>query len=311
MRYANIVLALLIGTAWMPRAFAQQQPPRLGVVMARFDDNFQTLLREAVSREARKRGWKPVFGDGHSDQAHENQLVAAMIANDHVDALVVVPVTGAGTLDMTDHARAAGVPLVYLNRKPADTTMGKGIGYVGSDDIVAGRLQGEYVAQQLNGSGNVAIMVGRVTTSAALQRTEGVKQVLARQPHMQVVAEEVGDWSRERGLAITRTWLAEGKKIDAIVANNDEMAIGAIIALHKAGRSPASIFIMGVDATPDGLAQMDKGAMKATVYQDAKEQGRSAVDLAMRMKAGEVQQNTIDVPFKLITPQNYKDLMAY
>ncbi|MFM0337443.1 substrate-binding domain-containing protein [Paraburkholderia fungorum] len=309
-----VTAVLLVWNAWVPRAFAQTTDaakPRLGVVMARFDDNFQTLLREAVSKEARKRGWKPVFGDGQSDQAHQNQLVASMIANDHVAALVVVPVTGAGTSEMTEKARVGGVPLVYLNRKPTTEAIDKGLGYVGSKDIVAGRLQGEYVTQQLGGKGNVAILIGRVATSAAVERTQGLKDVLSRQPGMHIVAEDVGDWSRARALDITKAWLAEGKTIDALVANNDEMAIGAIIALRKAGRNPASIFIMGVDATPDGLAQMDKGAMKATVYQDAAEQGQSAVDLAIRMKAGETLSDTIDVPFKLITPQNYKLLLAY
>ena len=109
---------------------------------------------------------------------------------------------------------------------------------------------------------------------------------------------------------MTKNWLAQGKKIDAIVANNDEMAIGAIMALRKAGKAPDSVLIMGVDATPDGLAQMDKGAMKATVYQDATGQGKTAVDLAIKIKAGEAAPDTIDIPFKLITRDNYKELMA-
>jgi inositol transport system substrate-binding protein len=313
-RTLAVTLVLLVSSTWVSRAFAEgtdATKQKLGVVMAKFDDNFQTLLREAVSKEARKQGWKPVFGDGQSDQSHQNQLVASMIEKDHVAALVIVPITGAGTSEMTQKARVAGVPLVYLNRKPTTEAIDKGLGYVGSEDIVAGRLQGEYVTQQLSGKGNVAILIGRVATSAAVERTKGLKEVLSRNPGIHIVAEDVGDWSRARGLEITKTWLAQGMAIDAIVANNDEMAIGAVIALRKAGRNPGNMFIMGVDATPDGLAQMDKGAMKATVYQDATEQGRSAVDLAIRMKAGEVLSDTINVPFKLITPQNYKVLMAY
>ncbi|PMS20063.1 rhizopine-binding protein [Trinickia dabaoshanensis] len=285
--------------------------PKIGIAMAEFDDNFPTLLREAMSKEARKQGWKPVFADGHSDQHRQDGEVAAMIANEHLDAIVILPVDSAATAAMTKTVRDAGVPLVYVNRKPAEP-LADSMGYVGSQDVLAGRIQGDYVAQQLNGKGDVGVLVGQLSTDAAVARTAGLKEVLAHYPGMHVAAEEVGDWSREKGMAITAGWLAQGKKLDAIVSNNDEMAIGAIIALQKAGRAPNSIFIMGVDATPDALAQMDRGAMKATVYQDAKGQGIAAVDLAIAMKKGQPNPpRSVDVPFKLITPQNYKDLMAY
>jgi inositol transport system substrate-binding protein len=285
--------------------------PRIGIAMAEFDDNFPTLLREAMSKEARKQGWKPVFADGHSDQKRQDSEVASMIANEHLDAIVILPVDSKATATMTKTVRDAGVPLVYVNRKPGEP-LTDNMGYVGSQDILAGRIEGDYAAQQLNGKGDVAVLVGQLSTDAAVARTAGVKEVLARNPGMHLVAEEVGDWSREKAIAITSGWLAQGKKFDAIISNNDEMAIGAVIALQKAGRAANSIFIMGVDATPDALAQMDRGAMKATVYQDAKGQGIAAVDLAISMKKGQPNApRSVDIPFKLITPQNYKDLMAY
>ncbi|GLU32082.1 sugar ABC transporter substrate-binding protein [Trinickia caryophylli] len=308
---AAVVVAAAAGCGQAFAQAAEVSKPKLGVAMAEFDDTFPTLVREAISKEARNRGWKPVFADGHSDQKRQDQEVQDLIARDHVAALVILPVDATATSVMTNAARAAGVPVVYVNRKPAES-LGKGFGYVGSEDIVAGRLQGEYVAQQLGGKGDIAIMIGVPSTAAAAQRTQGVKEVLSRHPGMHIVAEEVGDWRRDKGLEITKNWLTQGRKIDAIVSNNDEMAIGAIIALRKAGRAPDSIFIMGVDATPDGLAQMDKGALKATVYQDAVGQGKTSVDLVMRMKAGDASAPaTMTIPFRLITPQNYKELLAY
>lgn len=306
--------ALCVWAGACASAAAQtNEPPKLkiGIAMAEFDDNFPTLLREAMSKEARKQGWKPVFADGHSDQQRQNAEIASMIANDHVDAIVILPVDTTATSTMTKAVRGAGVPLVYVNRPPKEP-MADGMAYVGSQDVLAGRMQADYVAQQLGGKGDVALMVGQLSTDAAVDRTRGFKEVLAHYPGMHLVVEQVGDWSREKGMQMTTDWLGQGKHLDAIVANNDEMAIGAIIALHKAGRAPGSIFIMGIDATPDALAQMDRGAMKATVYQDAKGQGIAAVDLAIGMKKGEANlPHNVDVPFKLITPQNYKDLLAY
>lgn len=307
-------LALCFWAASCTGASAQTDAtakPKIGIAMAEFDDNFPTLLREAMSKEARKQGWKPVFADGHSDQQRQNTEVASLIANDHVDAIVILAVDAMATATMTKTIRDAKVPLVYVNRKPSEP-IGDAMAYVGSQDILAGRMQADYVARQLGGKGEVALMVGQLSTEAAVLRTRGFKEVLAHYPGMHLAIEQVGDWSREKGMSMTADWLKQDKKLDAIVANNDEMAIGAIIALHKAGRAPGSIFIMGIDATPDALAQMDRGAMKATVYQDAKGQGVAAVDLAIAMKKGEPNvQRAVDVPFKLITPQNYKDLMAY
>lgn len=310
---ASLFAACLWAASWMGASAQTDAPakPKIGIAMAEFDDNFPTLLREAMSKEARKQGWKPVFADGHSDQQRQNEEVASLIANDHVDAIVILPVDATATATMTKTIRDGKVPLVYVNRKPSEP-IGEGMAYVGSQDILAGRMQADYVAQQLGGKGEVALMVGQLSTEAAVLRTRGFKEVLAHYPGMHLAIEQVGDWSREKGMAMTADWLKQDKKLDAIVANNDEMAIGAIIALHKAGRAPGSMFIMGIDATPDALAQMDRGAMKATVYQDAKGQGVAAVDLAIAMKKGEPNvPRAVDVPFKLITPQNYKDLMAY
>lgn len=306
--------ALCVWTVTATGAVAQTSEPaklKIGIAMAEFDDNFPTLLREAMSKEARNQGWKPVFADGHSNQQRQNAEVADLIAKDHVDAIVILPVDATATSTMTKSVRDAGVPLVYVNRKPGEA-IGDGMGYVGSQDILAGRMQADYVAQQLGGKGEVALMVGQLSTDAAVLRTRGFKEVLAHYPGMHLAVEQVGDWSREKAMAMTTDWLGQGKKLDAIIANNDEMAIGAVIALHKAGRAPGSVFIMGIDATPDALAQMDRGAMKATVYQDAKGQGVAAVDLAIGMKKAQPDlQHVVDIPFKLITPQNYKDLLAY
>lgn len=309
-----LLTALCCWAAFSAGAFAQpdaSSQPRIGIAMAEFDDNFPTLLREAMSKEARKQGWKPVFADAHSDMQRQNAEIASMIANDHLDAIVILAVDSTATATMTKTVRDAGVPLVYVNRPPKEP-MGDGMAYVGSQDVLAGRMQADYVAQQLGGKGDVALMIGSLSTVAAVDRTKGFKEVLAHYPDMHLVIEQVGDWSREKGMTMTTDWLTRGQHLDAIVANNDEMAIGAIIALHKAARAPNSIFIMGIDATPDALAQMDRGALKATVYQDAKGQGTAAVDLAIGMKKGEPNlPHNVDVPFKLITPQNYKDLMAY
>jgi inositol transport system substrate-binding protein len=105
-------------------------------------------------------------------------------------------------------------------------------------------------------------------------------------------------------------WLVAGTKIDAVCANNDEMAIGAIIALQQAGKDPKKIFVGGVDATRDALSEMEKGNLAVTVFQDAKGQGKAVVDsVAKLLKKEKFESPYVYVPFQLVTQENYKEFL--
>ena len=97
-----------------------------------------------------------------------------------------------------------------------------------------------------------------------------------------------------------------GTQIDVVVTNNDEMAIGAILALQQAGKDPTKVVIAGIDATADGLAEMEKGNLDVTVFQDAKGQGKGAVETAVKLK-GEKVESFVWIPFELVTADNYKE----
>ena len=105
-------------------------------------------------------------------------------------------------------------------------------------------------------------------------------------------------------------WLAAGLEFDAVVANNDEMAIGAIQALKAAGRAMDSVVIGGVDATQDALAAMAAGDLDVTVFQDAAGQGKGAVDAALKLAKGEAVDQKVYIPFQLVTPDNLANFQA-
>ena len=100
-----------------------------------------------------------------------------------------------------------------------------------------------------------------------------------------------------------------GTKIDAVAANNDEMAVGAILALQQAGMDPKKLVIGGIDATRDGLTEMEKGNLKVTVFQDAIGQGGGAVEAAVKLAKGEKIDSFVWIPFEPVTPQNYKEYL--
>lgn len=122
--------------------------------------------------------------------------------------------------------------------------------FVGSDERESGTLQMEALAKLANYKGNVAIMIGNLTDAGALQRTKDVEQVVAKYPAMKVVQKQPANYSRSEGMDLMQNWTGNGEAIDIVAANNDEMAIGAAMALEK---SQKKLLIGGIDATPDGL----------------------------------------------------------
>ncbi|WP_294637881.1 sugar ABC transporter substrate-binding protein [uncultured Aquabacterium sp.] len=291
-------------TMMMPVAAMAQT--KVGVAMAHFDDNFLTILRGGMQKHVQGlKGVSLQFEDARGDVGRQVSQVENFIAQ-KVSAIIVNPADTAATKRISEAARKAGIPLVYVNRKP-DEKMGNGVAFVGSDSLVAGRLQGEALAQRLGGKGNVVIMVGELSTDAAQDRTRGVKEVFKKYPGIKVVEEQTGNWQRSQGIDLMNKWMAAGVKIDAVAANNDEMAIGALIAMRQAKVSPKKVLVAGVDATPDALAELVKGDLALTVFQNAKGQGEGAVDLALRMAKGDkAAPSTVMIPYELVTLENHK-----
>jgi ABC-type sugar transport system substrate-binding protein len=141
-------------------------------------------------------------------------------------------------------------------------------------------------------------------------RTEGAEKVFAQHPGIKVVGKQSANWQRNEAIDLMNNWLVAGTPIDAVCANNDEMAIGAIIALQQAGKDPKKIFIGGVDATRDALAEMEKGNLAVTVFQDAKGQGKAVVESVQKLlKKEKFETPYVYVPFEPVTKENYKEYL--
>lgn len=279
----------------------------VGVTMAHFDDNFLTTVREAIAEQGKKEGdVKVKFADAMGDAAAQQSQVDKYIAQ-KVNAIIVNPADVAATKDMVANAQKANIPIVFVNRKP-DAQLGNGAVYVGSDSLVAGHLQGDYLVKALAGKGDIAILVGEPTSDAARDRTKGVKDVVAQNAGLKVVAEEVANFDRVQAATAVGKWLSAGTKFQAIAANNDEMALGALNAMKKAGVTAKDIKVVGVDATSDALQSLGKGELAATVFQDAHGQGAQSLTVAVKMAKGDKTiPNEVMIPYQLVTPENLKD----
>ena len=282
----------------------------IGVSMAHFDDNWLTILRTAMADHAA--GFPEIdlrFADAQGDVGRQLSQIQNFAAQD-ATAIIVNAADTSATPGMTKLAREAGVPLVYVNRKPSEETLPPGVVFVGSEDLQAGTLEMEELARLMNHRGNVAIMVGELASNGAQLRTKAVEDVVAKYPGMTIVEKQVGNFQRERGLDLMNNWLTAGTAIDAVAANNDEMAIGAIMAIQQAGIAPGKILVGGVDATPDALAELAKGTLAVTVFQNARGQAQGAFDAARKLSRGEKVDSFVWIPFELVTRENYKAFLS-
>jgi len=302
LRIASLALSVIFASG------AALADIKIGVSMSQFDDTYLTYLRESMNEKAKTypESVQLQFEDARADVVKQLSQVESFIGQ-KVDAIVVNPVDTAATKRITEAAVKAGIPLVYVNRRPDDQNLPQGVATVASDDFEAGRMQMQYLADKLGGKGDIVILLGDLANNSTINRTKGVKEVLAKYPEIKVDQEQTGIWLRDKAMTLTNDWITQGRQFDAVVSNNDEMAIGAAMALKQAGVAKGSVLIAGVDGTPDGVRAVEKGELVLSVFQDAKGQAYGSVETAMKMINKEPVEQAVWVPFQLITQDNAKD----
>jgi inositol transport system substrate-binding protein len=124
---------------------------------------------------------------------------------------------------------------------------------------------------------------------------------------LEIIDEQTANWSRDEAQDLMTNWLSTGEPFDGVIANNDEMAIGAIQAMLAAGISMDDVVVAGIDATQDALAAMGAGQLDVTVFQDAAGQGSGSINAALGLARGEDVDQTVWIPFQLVTPSNMSD----
>ena len=299
-------LAALMGTTAMADG--------IGVSMALFDDNFLTVLRNGIQSQADSAGLKVQIEDAQNDVAKQLDQINNFIASG-VDAIIVNPVDTSATQAMSDAAAAANIPLVYVNRQPINVdTLPDNQAFVASNEVESGTLETIQLCDNWAGEGktevNVYVMQGELSNQAAVQRTQDIHDVMGDgrcKVKINIIDEQTANWSRDQAQTLMTNWLSTGTAFDGVIANNDEMAIGAIQAMKAAGIDMATVQVGGVDATQDALAAMQAGELDVTVFQNAAAQGGGALDAATKLAKGEAVDQKVYVPFELVTPANVAD----
>lgn len=301
-----LLAVVLLGACGKGDAGKSEGKMTVGYAINNLNDTFQTYILEAAKDKAKEHDMNIRVENAKEDLIAQQDQVNTLIQNG-VDALIVVPVDTSAMDPITKAAQNADIPLIYVNRNPyagKEDKMPKNVYYVGSEEITAGIMQMEFIGEKLGGKGNIAILMGILGNEGAMKRTEGVEQVIKEKyPEMKVLNKETAEWQRDKAIAVTENWISTyGKDINAVIANNDEMALGALQAAKKNNRS--DMLIIGTDAIPDAIEAVEKGELAGTVFQDAKGQGGGAIDVLVNKDKAE---SVTYVPFQLITKDNVSE----
>lgn len=209
--------------------------------------------------------------------AVDNQIrIMEDLIQKKVDAIVIVPIDGAGIVSGIERANKAKIPVFNLNTL---ATGGEVIGYAGVDHVVLGQILGQYAVDTLKGKGSLVILEGTTGASSAIERQEGIMGVLKKAPGIKVLASTTAKYNRQQAMKVMEDLLTRFPEIDMVLCANDAMALGAKEAIKDARRK---MLVAGIDAIPEALEAIQKGELAGTVDSNGFDQGFVAVDLTAR-----------------------------
>ena len=237
-------------------------------------------------------GWELIYDD--AQQKQENQIKALRnFITQGVDVILFTGVVSTGWEEVLKEVNDEGIPLILVDRLPDCIDQIDYVAAFGGDFVEEGRRQVAWAGEYLKSIGrgeeeiNVAIMEGTTGASAQVGRTEGNLAALANYPNMKVVAQQSGNFTRAEGQPLMESWLKSIDKIDVLIAQNDDMALGAVDAIKAAGLVPGKdIIIVGCDSVKAAFDAIVAGDMNATI-ECTPLYGPFVVETIEKLQAGE------------------------
>ena len=270
----------------------------IGVSLMNLSNEFILMLDKAMQEKAAEMGVMLIVNDAQRSAERQVQQVESFIAQ-RVDAIILNPCESEASSPAVDKALAAGIPIVNVNSE----TRSQPTAFVGSRDEESARIAMDYIASRLHGKGNVVMMHGFMGQAAQLKRDQGAREALTKNPGLKLLADQTAEWDRAKAMTLMENWIqSQGDQINAVFAQNDEMGMGALIALEQAKRKN-KVIVASVDAIADALQAVKEGRLDATVFQDAQGQGRGAVETAVHLVNHEPCEKEVFLPFQLVTKE--------
>lgn len=273
---------------------------KLGITLYSLKNEFTVRIANAAEKKAEELGAELVVYDGNYDPSTQISQIETMIS-DGCDGIILNPQDAEACSPCVDKAVEAGIPIVGVNTRVQNDKL---TSYVGSQDVTAGEMEMQNIADLIGGKGKIVILEGPMGQSAQIERREGIQNILDKYPDIEVLAEKTANWSRSEGMTVMENWLQAFDQVDAIVAENDEMALGAKEAAKAANKDIPAI---GVDGITDALNAVESGDLVASIFQDGAGQGSKAVEVVIDAINGKDVEENYWIDFEEVNKDNVAD----
>jgi ABC-type sugar transport system substrate-binding protein len=228
---------------------------------------FRIAETQSIKDEASKVGVKKLLTtNANSQLSKQISDIQDMLAQG-AQVLIVAPLNSEGLEPAFNAAKKKGVPIITIDRKVSGKPCSNWVTFIGSDFVEQGKRAADAMVKATGGKANVAILLGSSGNNVTTDRTNGfVKQIKAKAPGVKIVARQTGDFARDKGQQVTEQLLQSNSDINAIYAENDEMALGAIVAIRSAGKQPGKdIKVVSIDGTRNAVQAIVDGKMNAVI----------------------------------------------
>ncbi len=267
----------------------------IALAVSTLDNPFFVSLKEGAEKEANKLGYNLVVLDSQNDPSKELANVEDITVRG-AKVLLINPTDSTAVANAVRVANKKKIPVITLDRGAAQ---GDVVSHIASDNVAGGKMAGDFIAQKLGDNAKVIQLEGIAGTSAARERGEGFKQSVAAH-HFNVLASQPADFDRTKGLNVMENLLTAQPSVQAVFAQNDEMALGALRAVQAANKS---VMIVGFDGTDDSVKAVKSGKLAATIAQQPELIGALGVQTADKVIKGQAVEAKIPVPLKVVTKE--------
>lgn len=268
----------------------------VGVSISTLNNPFFVSLEQGITDLADEQDTTVKSVDAQDDTAKQTNDIDDLIQQG-VDILLINPVDSAAITPAVESANAAGIPVITIDRS---SDGGEVVTLVASDNVEGGEMAAKYIEEISGKDANTVQLEGIPGASATRERGEGFTNIAEKS--LNVIDSQTANFDRAEGLTVMENMLQANPDIQAVFAQNDEMALGAIEAIQSAGKT-GEIQVVGFDGTEDGIKAVEAGTLSATVAQQPSEMGKLAMQAAFDYFAGETIEEYIASPLELVTSE--------
>ncbi|EMP4351111.1 ribose ABC transporter substrate-binding protein RbsB [Proteus mirabilis] len=290
-KIATLLSVVALSATISANALAKES---IALVISTLNNPFFVTMKDSAQKEADKLGYDLVVLDSMDNPAKELANVQDLTVKG-TRLMLINPTDSDAVGNAVLMANKAKIPVVTLDRV---ANKGEVVSHVASDNHLGGKMAGDYIAEKVGNDAKVIQLEGIAGTSASRERGEGFKQAVDAHK-LNILASQPADFDRTKGLNVMQNLLTANPSVQAVFAQNDEMALGALRALQTAGRT--DVLVVGFDGTNDGIKAVNRGVLGATIAQRPDQIGIIGIQTADKILKGEKVDPTIPVELELVT----------